>query len=283
MALLHPDPHDPAVVRPVAPAAVLGRLLEPIAEKIGKRAGFAAQLADLFGQLDAIPATAADRAVTLIVGKPQIDAVLGDTLQTAREEVLTVQPGSTRNPEIMQQSLRRSLTLIGQGVRLRHLYQHPARYNRAMREYVGQLPPGGLEVRTVEATIERTIILDRTVAFVPAAAGREAALEIRDPNLVACLVQVYETLWAYAIPITEQLKAAPADIPVTAVQRSIARLLAEGHTDDAVSRRLGINVRTCRAHISRLMQTIGATNRTQLGARLVQSGIAQPSMAAENA
>lgn len=64
--------------------------------------------------------------------------------------------------------------------------------------------------------------------------------------------------------------------PVTAVQQSIARLLVEGNQDEAVARTLGISVRTCRAHISKLMQTLGATGRTHLGALLVRSGIAEP-------
>ncbi|WP_143672688.1 helix-turn-helix domain-containing protein, partial [Streptomyces sp. b94] len=58
-------------------------------------------------------------------------------------------------------------------------------------------------------------------------------------------------------------------------QHSIARLLAAGHVDDDIARRMGISVRTCRSHIARLMQTLGATSRTHLGALLIGSGIVE--------
>ncbi|MFF8987695.1 LuxR C-terminal-related transcriptional regulator [Streptomyces globisporus] len=59
------------------------------------------------------------------------------------------------------------------------------------------------------------------------------------------------------------------------MQRSIAHLLAEGHVDDVLARKTGISVRTCRTHIAKLMQALGATSRTHLGARLVRSGIVE--------
>ncbi|MGW8985687.1 helix-turn-helix transcriptional regulator, partial [Streptomyces parvus] len=34
-------------------------------------------------------------------------------------------------------------------------------------------------------------------------------------------------------------------------------------------------VRTCRAHIAKLMQALGATSRTHLGALIVRSGIVE--------
>ncbi len=42
-----------------------------------------------------------------------------------------------------------------------------------------------------------------------------------------------------------------------------------------VHRRMGISVRTCRSHIARLTQTLGATSRTHLGALLIGSGIVE--------
>jgi len=114
---------------------------------------------------------------------------------------------------------------------------------------------------------------DRRVAFIPATADRSAALEIRHPALVRYLVQVYEVLWTQATPLTRQLPTTAPGVQVTAVQQSIARLLSQGHVDDAVARKLGISVRTCRAHIAKLMQALGADSRTHLGALIVRSGI----------
>ncbi|CAM5267115.1 hypothetical protein SCALM49S_01211 [Streptomyces californicus] len=84
-----------------------------------------------------------------------------------------------------------------------------------------------------------------------------------------------EVLWAHAVPLAENHRTAGPEIQVTAVQRDIARLLTEGHVDDVVARRMGISVRTCRSHIARLAQSLGATSRTHLGALLVESGIVE--------
>ncbi len=110
---------------------------------------------------------------------------------------------------------------------------------------------------------------------IPASADRDTALRIGHPALVAYLIQVYEVLWAQAVPLAETHHTAAPDVPVTAVQPGIARLLAEGHVDDVVARKMGISLRTCRAHIATLMQTLGATSRTHLGALLVRSGIVE--------
>ncbi|NDZ79881.1 hypothetical protein G3I19_15450 [Streptomyces sp. SID10853] len=54
---------------------------------------------------------------------------------------------------------------------------------------------------------------------------------------------------------------------------AVARLLSEGHTDEAVAKRLGISVRTCRTRIAHLSTVLGTTNRVQLGVRIAQSGM----------
>jgi DNA-binding NarL/FixJ family response regulator len=47
----------------------------------------------------------------------------------------------------------------------------------------------------------------------------------------------------------------------------------EGHVDEAIARRLGMNVRTCRAHIAKLAQALGSGSRAQLGYLIAQSGM----------
>ena len=104
-----------------------------------------------------------------------------------------------------------------------------------------------------------------------------ALIAVDSSILVRYLVQVYEVLWAQATPLTEQVPGPGPGVQVTAVQQSIARLLSEGHVDDVVARKLGISVRTCRSHIARLTQALGATSRTHLGVLLVRSGIVDTS------
>ncbi|MFD3484478.1 LuxR C-terminal-related transcriptional regulator [Streptomyces sp. NPDC058665] len=276
MALLYPDPLDDAWLCPVLPSAALAHLLQPITREIHERVRLTASLVDSLAPLSAVVAEDPNLSITLLDGKALIDAKVGEAARAATQEILTVQPGFSRERELMMEGLSRSLSAIERGARLRHLYQHPARYSPHIKEYLENVPADRLEVRTVEQTVERLIIVDRALAFIPASTDRRTALEIRHPALITYLIQVYEVLWAQATPITERPPAVSRDTPVTSVQQSIARLLVEGTTDEVVARRMGISVRTCRSHIAKLMQALGASSRTHLGALLIQSGLVDP-------
>ncbi|MFD4758572.1 LuxR C-terminal-related transcriptional regulator [Streptomyces sp. NPDC058439] len=273
MALLHPDPQDSAWMLPVPPSSGLAHLLQPLTQEIHERVRIAASLTEALAPLASIASADPNLAITVLEGRPLIESAIADTTRGARQEILTLQPGSTRPPEQLQLALTNARSTLDRSIPLRHIYQHSARYSPELRSYVGQIPAGILQVRTLEQTIERLLIFDRAVAFIPATPDRDVALKIRHPALVRYFVQVYEVLWTQATPLTENLPTTTPGASVTAVQLSIARLLVEGHVDEIVARKLGISVRTCRAHISRLMRTLNASSRTQLGARLIQSGM----------
>ncbi|WP_326701670.1 helix-turn-helix transcriptional regulator [Streptomyces sp. NBC_01754] len=276
MALVHPDPADGTWVCPVPPSAALAHLLQPLTREIGERIQLTAALTEALAPLAAVANEDPNLAITVLEGRPLITSALREASARATEEVLTAQPGGNRLEHHMRQAVDNGRAAISGGARLRHLYQHPARYSPRLREYLARMSGDHLQVRTVEQTVDRLIIFDRTVAYIPAAPGDEVALEVRHPALVRYLTQVYEVLWAQATPYSDPLPTTAPGTPVTAVQQSVARLLAEGHVDDVVARKLGISIRTCRSHISRLMQTLGAHSRTHLGVLLVQSGIAEP-------
>ncbi|MEU0357371.1 helix-turn-helix transcriptional regulator [Streptomyces cyaneofuscatus] len=272
--LVHPDPDDERWVRLVPASAALTRLLRPLAQEVFERLDTTAALVDTLLPLTSVAGHDPRPGITVLEGRERIISALQDASRAARDEVLTAQPGGNRLAHSMRQGVTNARAVIAAGGRMRHLYQHPVRYNTRFTEYLDQLPPGHLEVRTMEQAIDRLIVFDRTVAYIPAAPGNDTALEIRHPALVRYLVHVYEVLWAQATPYDEPLPTTSPDTPLTAVQQSIARLLTEGHVDEVVARKMGISVRTCRSHIAKLMHTLGATSRTHLGALLVRSGIA---------
>ncbi|MER6230214.1 MULTISPECIES: helix-turn-helix transcriptional regulator [Streptomyces] len=272
-ALVQADPWDAEWLRPVPPSAALARLLQPLAREIDERVERTLDLTRSLAPLAALAHGDPHLALTVLEGPEAIRTAIHEATAQATDEVLTAQPGSTRPRTTLRTALDNARTAIARGAGLRHIYQHPARYSTQVRDYLRQVPAESLDVRTTELTVERLLIFDRRVAFIPATADRSAALEIRHPALVRYLVQVYEVLWTQATPLTRQLPTTAPGVQVTAVQQSIARLLSQGHVDDAVARKLGISVRTCRAHIAKLMQALGADSRTHLGALIVRSGI----------
>ncbi|MEW2622778.1 LuxR C-terminal-related transcriptional regulator [Streptomyces sp. NPDC048106] len=277
LALLHPDPDDMDWLVPTSPQEVMTRLLRGVHDEVSesqRRVGSAVAAFEWYaglGQLQALAAPAGGSAVRVLDGLSRIQAAMDEATEACTTEVLTVQPGGIRREAELTEGLHRALALRGRGVRMRDLYTHVARHGQGLLNYL-ELMGDTVEARTLDEVIDRLILFDRTVAFIPANADRTMALELRHPALVEYLVTVFERLWRLAIPLT-------APLPDTGIEgishreQSIAALLAEGHQDAVIAERLGISVRTCRAHIARLSETLGAASRTQLGVRIAQAGL----------
>ncbi|MFF7180041.1 helix-turn-helix transcriptional regulator [Streptomyces sp. NPDC008121] len=275
LSLLHPDPDDTQWLRPIPPSIALNKLIHPIEREIQQRRQLAISLADTFEPFMTInaPDPSATQAITVLEGLSLINATLDRVINECGEELLTIQPGSGRKPEVVQAGLRRVEPLLDRGIRMRTLYQHTARHHSATMGYVERIAPYGLEVRTLEEIIDRLIIVDRKVAFVPARSDRRVALELRHEGLVQYLVGVFDQFWLHGVPWEDEIPYSPSVDGIGGVQRSIAKLLVEGHVDEAIARRLGMNVRTCRAHIAKLAAALGSGSRAQLGFLIAQSGI----------
>ncbi|MFE2047698.1 helix-turn-helix transcriptional regulator [Streptomyces sp. NPDC059459] len=288
-ALLHPDPDDARWLRPVPAAIALARRLNPIEREITEHRRLSIALSEAFEPFMALGVqdVAPTHSISVLEGLDRINAALDLATAQCRTEMLTVQPsGSARSAENrLLEALERDKPLIERGVSIRTLYQHTARYNPERLAYVDQFANGKVEYRTIDELVERLIICDETVAFIPIRDDRQVALEIRHPGLVRYLVKVFEFIWGRAVPLTAGAPYETAPDGITNIQHSIAKLLVEGHVDEAIARRLGMNVRTCRAHIAKLATVLGSGSRAQLGYLIAQSGILEqgpPSVGAEH-
>ncbi|MET9846060.1 helix-turn-helix transcriptional regulator [Streptomyces ossamyceticus] len=274
-ALLHPDPDDANWLRPVPPSVALAQRLNPIEREIAEQRRRSIEIADVFEPFMTLTAqaTTPTHAITVLEGGERIQAALNLATAECRTEVLTVQPSNRISERNLLQGLERDRPLIERGVRIRTLYQHTARYNPEKLAYVAQLSNGKVEYRTIDELVERLIICDDTVAFIPTRDDQQVALELRHPGLVRYLVKVFEFMWGRAVPLTAGAPYETAPDGISEIQHSIAKLLIEGHVDEAIARRLGMNVRTCRAHIAKLATALGSGSRAQLGYLIAQSGI----------
>nr|WP_286159679.1 helix-turn-helix transcriptional regulator [Actinospica acidiphila] len=275
LALLHPDPDDPTWLRPVSPAVALAQRLNPLEREITERRRMSIELADAFEPFMALSAqaTTSTNSMTVLEGFDRINAALDLATSQCRSEMLSVQPGGRRLEHTLAQALERDQQMTERGVRIRTLYQHTARHSPETLAYVARFDTAKVEYRTIDELVERLIILDETAAFIPIREDRQVALELRHPGLVRYLIKVFEFMWTRAVSLNAGAPYEPAPDGLTEVQHSIAKLLVEGHVDEAIARRLGMNVRTCRAHIAKLAATLGSGSRAQLGYLIAQSGI----------
>ncbi len=274
-ALLHPDPDDANWLRPVPPSVALAQRLNPLELEITERRRASIELADAFEPFMALSAqvTASTHSITVLEGLDRINAALDLATSQCQNEMLTVQPSGHRPERRLIEGLERDRPLIERGVRIRTLYQHTARYSPEKLAYVDKFADGKVEYRTIDELVERLIICDETVAFIPIRDDRQVALEIRHAGLVGYLMKVFEFMWNRAVPLNAGAPYETAPDGLTDIQHSIAKLLVEGHVDEAIARRLGMNVRTCRAHIAKLATALGSGSRAQLGYLIAQSGI----------
>jgi DNA-binding CsgD family transcriptional regulator len=282
-ALLQPDPDDPDLLRPIPPAVALARRLNPIENEITQRRRVSIELSDAFAPfmaLSAQNATSSD-SITVLEGSERINAALNLATAQCQTEMLTIQPSGHRPERSLIQGLERDRPLIERGVRIRTLYPHTARYNPERLAYASQLSDGKVEHRTIDGLVERLIVCDETVAFIPTRDDQKVALELRHPGLVSYLIKVFEFMWDRAVPLSAGAPYETAPDGITEIQHSIAKLLVEGHVDEAIARRLGMNVRTCRAHIAKLAHALGSGSRAQLGFLIAQSGILEREGAVE--
>ncbi|MFD1660329.1 LuxR C-terminal-related transcriptional regulator [Streptomyces caeni] len=283
LALLHPDPDDMQWLVPTSPQEVMTRLLRGVYEEVTAsqaRVGTTVAAVEWYAGLGGREQGPVEGvAIRVLDGLPRIRAAMDQATERCTSEVLTVQPGGIRREDELSEGLHRALEMCRRGVRMRDLYTHVARHGQGLHNYM-ELMGDAAEARTLDEVPERLILFDRTVAFIPANSDRTIALELRHPAVVDYLVTVFERLWRLGIPLTSPLPETGID-GITHRERSIAALLAEGHQDAVVAERLGISVRTCRAHIARLSETLGAASRTQLGVRIAQAGLDGPPRAPE--
>ncbi|MCT7354855.1 LuxR C-terminal-related transcriptional regulator [Streptomyces sp. 15-116A] len=279
--LLHPALENPDRLQPVAPAIALQRLLRYTGERIAEERRREEQLAEVFQSLVRVGEASAEEGGTpllsVLSGKDRINQAITEALAGATEELLSVQPqlnyhSSAYAREAQALAMRRDQALLDRGGRIRALYAHTQRHIPVVVSRYEQLR-GDAQARTLDEVTERLIIVDRTVAFIPADRDRAMALEIRHPALVGYLTGMFDRFWRLATPMYPQAVQPPSINGITARQRAIAELLIEGHTDTVIAERLGMNVRTARVHIAKLAATLGSQSRAQLGYLIGRSGI----------
>jgi sugar-specific transcriptional regulator TrmB len=264
--LLVLDPAD-QIWHPVDPATVQAQVVTPLGTQGAELLAESSQWARAFSGLAQSwrRSSHTERGpVTELNGPDAISSFLAATVADADEELLTAQPQGTRNGATLEAAARRDQAALERGVKMRTLYQHSARRSSITHKYVAAVTARGAEVRTLDEFFNRIIVIDRRVAIIPGSGGPATALAIRETNLVAYLVDIFERTWERARPFTNRGSVAQRDIAQEQRQMTI-RMLIEGHADPASAKRLGVSPRTYAGYVADLKEEYEAETRFQLG------------------
>ncbi|MFI6321089.1 hypothetical protein ACIBG8_26365 [Nonomuraea sp. NPDC050556] len=111
--------------------------------------------------------------------------------------------------------------------------------------------------RVIDDEITPFIILDRARVFVRADPGdhEPGALLIRQPGMVATLVDMFEHIWSRARTLDEP--------ELTALERQVLQALCTFSKDELAARAVNVSIRKFRAHVADLMARLGAASRFQ--------------------
>lgn len=277
--LLRPlaDDHDALV--PVAPRRAASRRLARLHSQIVRMEQesdvIRAELA-VFQELheEATRESRLAEPFQVVTGADAIAAEIAAAVEDCRSKVSVARPGGSRGgTDALQHAWELPELKLAGRVRLRSLHPHAARFDQPTRGRVEELVTLGAEVRTVGDPVGQMIVFDREVAVIPTVGGPEAAVVVRQAGVVDFLLGVFERAWVAATPFENQNRAAEVSELIGSVRMSIVQLLAEGETDEAIARRIGVSVRTCRSHVAKIYQELGARSRCQLGILIAQSGL----------
>ncbi|WP_134740674.1 LuxR family transcriptional regulator [Nocardioides sp. 503] len=260
---------------PEDPTSVQSRIVSPLSQEGAQLLEESSQWAKAFGGLAQSwrrsPMSSARGPFTHIHDEA-IGPFLTGLVAECEDEVLTAQPQTGRDAQSLAAAALRDTQMLERGTKMRTLYQHSARRSSITHKYVAAVTARGAEVRTLDEFFNRMLVFDRRIAVIPGREDLRAAIAIREPSVVAYLVDIFERAWERARPFTNRDATMMKDI--AAEQRAMTiRMLIEGHSDPVSAKRLGVSPRTYAGYVADLKEEYEAETRFQLGYTMGQQGV----------
>ncbi|MQS99121.1 hypothetical protein FF041_02565 [Streptomyces jumonjinensis] len=203
----------------------------------------------------------------------ELSRLLEQCVGECRVDLVVAQPGGPHPEFQLTGDPENVWPLLKRGVRLRTLYQYSARFDPPTVKYAEKAGELGAESRTVTGDLARFVVFDRSVLVMPLGDARGGALAVRNPELIAFAIELFNFAWSTGEPLNTPRRKTFIQGVANQTKRSILQHLIEGEDDRTTARALGISVRTCQRHVSELMQQLGASTRLQLGYLIEQHGL----------
>lgn len=275
---------DPAcrALTPVHPETARRLLNEPLDSEIRSRQRtidgnnrLLKQVADVLGRPEAYGGGV--EGVHVVTDPEQVRRQMATAAFRCEKEVVTTHVGAQTDAGRLGRSVEAEVAMLRRGVARRLLCQHICRTSLGMQNLVRKLTEHDAEVRTTSEGFEAISIIDRKTAFVPYEpldGGTPGVVVITHHAVVQFLYRGFERLWSSAMPFEGE--DAAHDKASSDNRLLLLRLMVSGLKDEAIAHRLGVATRTCRRHMSALMEELGATSRLQAGLKIAQLGILPP-------
>ncbi|MFF3775640.1 helix-turn-helix transcriptional regulator [Streptomyces sp. NPDC002232] len=266
-------------VRLVPPRAGLGALLERRQNELARTQleidASRAAVDDLLSEYTALGRDRLDGAVERFTGDESVRRLQADLTDRARGELLALAPTAVSGGGPWELDVAPHLDLLARGVKVRVLHLDSIDGTPERRRAVRELTRAGAEIRTLPSLPLHLRIVDGASAVLPLDPGDpgQGAVLLREPGALTGLRALFTHLWDDAAPLQDADGEPAAPDAYSPQERALLRFLAEGLTDEAAARRLGISLRSERRMISGLSARFGAHSRFQLGLQAARSGL----------
>lgn len=259
---------------PEDPNSIQSRVVSPLSQEGAKLLDESSHWARAFGALSHSyrrSPLSQSRGPFTYLHNEAIGPFLTGLVSEVEEEMLTAQPQTGRDPQTLAAAALRDTAMLERGTKMRTLYQHSARRSSITHKYVAAVTARGAEVRTLDEFFNRMIVVDRRIAVIPGE-DLSVAIAVREPSVVAYLVDVFERAWERGRPFTNKESSMMKEIAVE--QRAMTiRMLIEGHSDPVSAKRLGVSPRTYAGYVADLKEEYEAETRFQLGYTMGTLGV----------
>jgi DNA-binding CsgD family transcriptional regulator len=188
---------------------------------------------------------------------------LAELLAAAEHEVIAMSNLTPAGPVFGPRDVRH-------GVRYRAIYPDTARTTPTASRHLGSLSLAGVAVRTIPHVPMNAIVIDGSVAVLPADSSTGSVAVLRLSSVVVTALELFERIWPDAVPLADQ--DLPDDTDLSMREQEMLRLLALGATDEVAAAQLDISVRTVRRMVAQIMNRLGARSRFQAGVKAADRG-----------
>jgi DNA-binding CsgD family transcriptional regulator len=184
-------------------------------------------------------------------------------LAGARYEVIAMSTLTPSGPAFGPRDVR-------PGLRYRAIYPDTARTAPTLCRHLGAMSVAGVAVRTMPLVPMNALIIDGSVAVLPADTANGSVAVLRLSSVVTTATELFERVWPDAVPLADS--DIPLDTDLSLREREMLRLLSLGATDEVAAAQLGISVRTVRRMVAQIMHRLGARSRFQAGVKAADRG-----------
>ena len=188
---------------------------------------------------------------------------LAELLASAENEVIAMSTLTSAGPTFGPREVKH-------GVRYRAIFPDTARTTPSAGRHLGALSLAGVAVRTIPHVPMNAIVIDGSIAVLPADTTHGSVAVLRLTSVVVTALELFERIWPDAVPLAD--RDLPDDTDLSLREQEMLRLLALGATDEVAAATLDISVRTVRRMVAQIMNRLGARSRFQAGVKAADRG-----------